>query len=77
MICCHLALLIGKNKMSICDVIRETRPESHTVTLMHKEKVDLEARDALSALFLCELGDLLERLVDIAANEPEHGASNP
>ncbi|MEZ9440289.1 helix-turn-helix domain-containing protein [Vibrio atlanticus] len=65
MIRCHLARLMGENKMRISDVIRETGLSRNTITLMYKEtaqKVDLEALDKLCVLFDCELSELLERI---------------
>lgn len=65
MIRCHLARLMGENKMRIADVIRETGLSRNTVTLLYKEtaqKIDLETLDKLCSLFDCELGDLLEHV---------------
>ncbi|WP_026337439.1 helix-turn-helix domain-containing protein [Teredinibacter turnerae] len=63
MIRCHLARLMGENKMRISDVLRETGLSRNTVMLMYKEtaqKIDLEAQDKLCCLSQCEVGDLLE-----------------
>ncbi|MFW5388600.1 helix-turn-helix domain-containing protein [Yersinia sp. 2542 StPb PI] len=65
MIRCHLARLMGENKMRISDVAKKTGLSRNTVTLMYKEtaqKVDLEALDKLCVLFNCELSELLERV---------------
>ncbi|CRY64511.1 Predicted transcriptional regulator [Yersinia kristensenii] len=65
MIRCHLARLMGENKMRISDVARKTGLSRNTVTLMYKEtaqKVDLEALDKLCVLFNCELSELLEKV---------------
>ncbi|AXY34275.1 MULTISPECIES: helix-turn-helix domain-containing protein [Yersinia] len=65
MIRCHLARLMGENKMRISDVARKTGLSRNTITLMYKEtaqKVDLEALDKLCVLFNCELSELLERV---------------
>lgn len=65
MIRCHLARLMGENKLKIVDVARETGLNRNTVTLLYKEtaqRIDLEAIDKLCKLFECEVGDLLERI---------------
>lgn len=65
MIRCHLARLMGENKMRISDVAGKTGLSRNTVTLMYKEtaqKVDLEALDKLCVLFNCELSKLLEKV---------------
>jgi putative transcriptional regulator len=64
MIRCHLARMMGENKMRIADVARETGLSRATVTLLYKEtaqKVDLEALEKICSLFNCSVGDLLER----------------
>ncbi|WP_300319558.1 helix-turn-helix transcriptional regulator [Idiomarina sp.] len=63
MIKCHLARLMGEQKMRIADVARETGLSRNTVTLLYREtaqKVDLEAVEKLCLLFDCQVGDLLE-----------------
>ena len=63
MIRCHLARLMGKRKMKISDVLRETGLSRNTVTLMYKEtaqRIDIEALDKLCRLFECEVADMLE-----------------
>ncbi|ECF4191815.1 TPA: helix-turn-helix domain-containing protein [Salmonella enterica subsp. enterica] len=63
MIRCHLARLMGEQKMKISDVLRETGLSRNTVTLMYKEtaqKIDIEALDKLCQLFACEVADILE-----------------
>lgn len=64
MIRCHLARMMGENKMRIADVARETGLSRATITMLYKEtaqKVDLEAVDKLCELFNCRIGELLER----------------
>lgn len=64
MIRCHLARLMGEQKMRISDVMRETGLSRTTVTLLYKEtalKVDLDAIDRLCDLFNCEIQDLLQK----------------
>ena len=63
MIKCHLARLMGEQKMRIADVARETGLSRNTITLLYREtaqKVDLEAIEKLCLLFDCQIGDLLE-----------------
>lgn len=65
MIRCHLARLMGENKMRIADVVRASGLSRNTITLLYKEtaqKIDLETIDKLCALFECELTQLLERV---------------
>ncbi len=63
MIKCHLARLMGEQKMRIADVARETGLSRNTITLLYREtaqKVDLEAIEKLCLLFDCQISDLLE-----------------
>ena len=63
MIRCHLSQLMGKHKMKVIDVARETGLHRNTISLLYKEtatRVDLEAVDKLCELFKCEVGDLFE-----------------
>lgn len=65
MIKCHLARLMGENKMKVMDVARETGLNRNTITLLYKEtaqRVDLEAIDKLCDLFNCEVQDLFEKV---------------
>ena len=59
MIRCHLARMMGEQKMRIADVARVTGLSRVTVTLLYKEtaqKVDIEALDKN-----CGISELLER----------------
>lgn len=63
MITCHLSTLMGKNKMKIADVARETNLNRSTITALYTEKatrIDLDTIEKLCELFECEVGDLLE-----------------
>ncbi|MDN6286359.1 MAG: helix-turn-helix transcriptional regulator [Corynebacterium casei] len=67
MIRCHLARLMGEHKMKIVDVARETGLNRNTVTLLYKEtaqRIDLDALAKLCQLFQCEVGDLLEYVLE-------------
>ena len=74
MIRCHLARLMGEQKMRIADVARETGLSRATITLLYKEtaqKVDLEAIEEICTLFNCSVGDLLE----LVPNPNDQGAA--
>lgn len=64
MIRCYHARLMGKHKMRISDMKRETGlSRKTTLALLCKEiaqKIDLDMQDKLYALFDCPLSDLLE-----------------
>lgn len=66
MIRCHLARLMGENKMKIADVARETGLHRNTITLLYKEtaqRIELDALEKLCKLFDCKVQDMFE-LVD-------------
>lgn len=63
MIRCHLSVLMGKRKMKIIDVARETDLHRNTITLLYNEtatRVDLETINRLCKLFNCSVSDLFE-----------------
>lgn len=63
MIRCHLSVLMGKHKMKIIDVARETDLHRNTITLLYNEtatRVDLETINRLCKLFNCSVSDLFE-----------------
>lgn len=63
MITCHLSTLMGRNKMKIADVARETNLNRSTITALYTEKatrIDLDTIEKLCVLFECDVGDLLE-----------------
>ena len=64
MIECKLSEMMGKRKLKIADVARETGLPRSTVTALYKEtaeRVELSTVDALCDFFNCEVGDLLVR----------------
>ncbi len=70
MIKCNLSTLMGRHKMKIADVARETGLNRSTVSSLYKEtahRVDLSAIEQLCSLFDCEIGELFELTED---NEP-------
>jgi len=63
MIHCHLSSLMGKHKMKIVDVARETGLHRNTITLLYKEtatRIEIDTLNKLCQLFDCEVTDLLE-----------------
>ncbi len=67
MIKCHLSELMGKKKLKIADLARETDLHRNTITLLYREeaaRVDLETMDKLCKYFNCTVGDLFEFFPD-------------
>lgn len=67
MIRCNLSVLMGRAKLSISDVSRQTGLNRSTVTALYKEtatRVELPAIDQLCRLFRCQVSDLLEFVPD-------------
>jgi len=66
MIKCHLSELMGKNKLKIADLARETGLHRNTITLLYKEeaaRVELETMEKLCIYFNCTVGELFEFIV--------------
>ena len=73
MIRCNLSTLMGRDKLRISDVVRETGLNRSTVTALYKEtatRVDLPAVDRLCRLFRCQVGELFEHLTDAVQERP-------
>jgi putative transcriptional regulator len=54
---------MGKKKIKIADLARETGLHRNTITLLYKEeavRVELDAMEKLCSYFNCEVGDLFE-----------------
>ena len=69
MIRCNLSTLMGRKKLRISDVVRETGLNRSTITALYKEtatRVDLPTIDRLCSLFHCTVGELFEYLPDVA-----------
>lgn len=67
MIRCHLSTLMGRNKLKIADISRETGLNRSTVTALYQEtakRIELDAISELCKLFKCEVSELLEYLPD-------------
>lgn len=72
MIKCHLSELMGKKKLKIADLARETGLHRNTITLLYKEeavRIELDAMDQLCRFFNCEVGELFEFLPDEKSNQ--------
>jgi putative transcriptional regulator len=64
---CHLSELMGKKKLKIVDLARETGLHRNTITLLYKEeaaRVELETMEKLCIFFQCSVGDLFEFIPD-------------
>jgi putative transcriptional regulator len=64
MIRCNLSILMGRDKLRIADVARETGLNRSTITALYREtatRVDLTAIEQLCRLFRCQVGELFER----------------
>lgn len=66
MIKCRLSEMMGRRKLKIADVARETGLPRSTITALYKEtaeRVELSSVDTLCDYFDCDVGDLFERTV--------------
>ena len=69
MIRCNLSILMGRDKLCIADVARQTGLNRSTITALYKEtatRIDLPAIDQLCRLFGCQVGDLFQHQSDSA-----------
>ena len=67
MIRCHLSTLMGRKKLKIADISRETGLNRSTITSLYQEtakRIDIDAINELCKLFECEVSELLEYLPD-------------
>lgn len=74
MVKCHLSELMGKRKLKIVDLARETGLHRNTITLLYKEeatRIEVDAIDKLCRFFDCDIGTLLEYVPDDSANEEQ------
>ena len=63
MIKCYLSELMGKKKLKIADLARETGLHRNTITLLYKEeaaRIELDAMEKLCVFFECSVGELFE-----------------
>lgn len=69
MIRCNLSILMGRDKLCIADVARQTGLNRSTITALYREtatRIDLPAIDQLCRLFGCQVGDLFQHQSDSA-----------
>ncbi len=67
MIRCNLSTLMGRRKLKISDVARDTGLHRNTIALLYREtaqKIDLDVLDKLCVYFECPVSDLLERVAE-------------
>jgi len=60
---CYLSELMGKKKLKIADLARETGLHRNTITLLYKEeaaRIELDAMEKLCDYFNCSVGELFE-----------------
>jgi len=63
MIKCHLSTHMGKRKLKITDLARETGINRGTITRLYHEtasRIELDVVDTLCRYFECEIGELFE-----------------
>jgi len=63
MIRCHLSTFIGRDKLRISDVARNTGLNRSTVTALYNEtatRIELATVERLCTLFKCQVGELFE-----------------
>ncbi len=75
MIKCHLSEIMGKKKLKISDLARESGLHRNTITLLYKEKaarVELDAMEKLCIYLDCSVGELFEYVPD-EAKKPNEG----
>ena len=73
MLRCNLSTLMGRDKLRISDVVRETGLNRSTITALYKEtatRVELPAIDLLCRLLRCQVGELFEHLPEGAEDHP-------
>lgn len=67
MIKCYLSTLMGRERHSVADVMRETGLTRTAITALYEERakrVDLETIARLCELYACSVDDLLEYVPD-------------
>jgi putative transcriptional regulator len=73
MIRCNISRLMGRDKLRISDVVRQTGLNRSTITALYREtatRVELPAINRLCRLFGCQVGDLFEFLPDASGVRP-------
>lgn len=67
MIRCHLSRLMGERKLKIADLARAIGINRGTLTRLYyetAERVELDAVSALCSYFDCDVGELLEFVIE-------------
>ncbi|MCW8932213.1 MAG: helix-turn-helix transcriptional regulator [Gammaproteobacteria bacterium] len=67
MIKCNLSIYMGREKMRVSDVARETGLNRSTITALYKEnasRIDFATIEKLCQLFQCQVGDLFEYVLE-------------
>ena len=67
MVKCNLSTIMGRHKLKIADVARDTGLHRNTVSLLYKEeanRVELDAIEKLCRYFNCSISDLFEIVDD-------------
>ena len=67
MLKCHLSEIMGRKKLKISDLARETGLHRNTITLLYKEeafRVELDAMEKLCDFLGCTVGELFEYVPD-------------
>ena len=63
MIRCHLSIFMGRDRLRISDVAKNTGLNRSTVTALYNEtatRIELPAVESLCMLFKCQVGELFE-----------------
>ena len=63
MIRCHLSIFMGRDRLRISDVAKNTGLNRSTVTALYNEtatRIELPAVERLCMLFKCQVGELFE-----------------
>lgn len=63
MIRCHLSTFMGRDRLRISDVAKNTGLNRSTVTALYNEtatRIELPAVESLCMLFKCQVGELFE-----------------
>ncbi len=73
MIRCHLSTLMGRDKLRISDVAKNTGLNRSTVTALYNEtatRIDLPSVESLCNLFRCQVGELFEIVSSKTESQP-------
>lgn len=71
MVKCHLSTLMGRDKLTIAEVIRRTGLTRNAVSALYEERakrIDLNTIARLCELFECTVDDIFEYIPDAQQN---------